>query len=73
VVACALDGGTEYLVTDDRRDLLPLKVIRMSGYRPVQVMRMMSWNDTRERFHHTRRSTAASVQRAAVTSDAPMH
>lgn len=38
VVACALEGGAECLVTDDRRDLLPLKVIRMSGYRPVQVM-----------------------------------
>jgi putative PIN family toxin of toxin-antitoxin system len=38
VVACALEGGADYLVTDDRRDLLPLKVIRMSGYRPVQVV-----------------------------------
>jgi uncharacterized protein len=38
VVACALEGGAGYLVTDDRHDLLPLKVIRVSGYRPVQVV-----------------------------------
>ena len=38
VVACALEGGAEYIVTDDRRDLLPLKVIRAAGYRPVQIV-----------------------------------
>lgn len=38
VVACALEGEADYLVTDDRRDLLPLKVVRVSGYRPVQVV-----------------------------------
>lgn len=38
VIACALEGGAEYVVTDDRRDLLPLKVIRASGYRPVQIV-----------------------------------
>jgi hypothetical protein len=38
VVACALKGGADYLVTDDRRDGLPIKVIRMSGYHPVQVV-----------------------------------
>jgi len=38
VVACALEGGADYLVTDDQRDLLPLKVIRVSGYHPVQVV-----------------------------------
>ena len=38
VVACALEGGANYLVTDDRRDLLPLKVILVGGYHPVQVV-----------------------------------
>ena len=38
VVACALEGGAEYIVSDDRRDLLPLKVIRVSGYHPVQIV-----------------------------------
>ena len=38
VVACALEGEADYLVTDDRRDLLPLKVVRVSGHRPVQVV-----------------------------------
>ena len=38
VVGCALESGTEYIVTDDRRDLLPLKVIRCAGYRPVQIV-----------------------------------
>lgn len=38
VVACALEAEAEYIVTDDRRDLLPLKVIRCSGYHPVQVV-----------------------------------
>ena len=38
VVACALEGGANYIVTDDRRDLLPLKVIRVGGYHPVQVV-----------------------------------
>jgi uncharacterized protein len=38
IVACALEGAADYIVTDDRRDLLPLKVIRASGYRPVQIV-----------------------------------
>jgi predicted nucleic acid-binding protein len=38
VVACALEGEADYIVTDDRRDLLPLKVIRCSGYHPVQIV-----------------------------------
>lgn len=38
VVACALEAEADYIVTDDRRDLLPLKVIRCSGYRPVQIV-----------------------------------
>ena len=38
VVCCALESGAEYIVTDDRRDLLPLKVIRCAGYRPVQIV-----------------------------------
>jgi putative PIN family toxin of toxin-antitoxin system len=38
VVCCALESGAEYIVTDDRRDLLPLKVIRCAGYSPVQIV-----------------------------------
>ncbi len=38
VVACALEAEADYIVTDDRRDLLPLKVIRCSGYHPVQIV-----------------------------------
>lgn len=38
VVGCALESEAEYIVTDDRRDLLPLKVIRCAGYRPVQIV-----------------------------------
>ena len=38
VVACALEGGANYIVSDDRRDLLPLKVIRVGGHHPVQVV-----------------------------------
>jgi putative PIN family toxin of toxin-antitoxin system len=39
VAACALEAGVDYIVTDDRRHLLPLKVIRCSGFDPVQVVR----------------------------------
>jgi len=38
VICCALESEAEYIVTDDRRDLLPLKVIRCAGYRPVQIV-----------------------------------
>jgi putative PIN family toxin of toxin-antitoxin system len=38
IVACALEAVAEYIVTDDRRDLLPLKVIRVAGYKPVQIV-----------------------------------
>jgi len=38
IVACALEAAAEYIVTDDRRDLLPLKVIRVAGYEPVQIV-----------------------------------
>ena len=38
VVACALEAEADFVVTDDRRDLLPLKVIRCAGYRPVQIV-----------------------------------
>ena len=43
VVGCALESGAEYIVTDDRRDLLPLKVIRCAGYRPVQIVRPLDF------------------------------
>jgi putative PIN family toxin of toxin-antitoxin system len=38
LVACALEGEADYLVTDDRRDLLPLKAVRVSGHHVVQVV-----------------------------------
>lgn len=38
VICCALESEADYIVTDDRRDLLPLKVIRCAGYRPVQIV-----------------------------------
>ncbi|HET9228603.1 MAG TPA: putative toxin-antitoxin system toxin component, PIN family [Thermoanaerobaculia bacterium] len=38
VIACALEAEADYIVTDDRHDILPLKVIRCSGYRPVQIV-----------------------------------
>jgi putative PIN family toxin of toxin-antitoxin system len=38
VVCCALEAAADYIVTDDRRDLLPLKVIRCAGYKPVQIV-----------------------------------
>ena len=38
VVACALEGGAAFVVTDDRKHLLPLKVVRVSGFGPVQIV-----------------------------------
>ena len=38
VVACALEGEAGYLVTDDRRDLLPLKAVRVGGHRVIQIV-----------------------------------
>jgi putative PIN family toxin of toxin-antitoxin system len=43
VVACALEAEADFIVTDDRRDLLPLKVIRCAGYRPVQIVSPMAF------------------------------
>jgi len=37
VLACALEAGARFVVTDDRKDLLPLKVVRLSGHAPVQI------------------------------------
>ena len=38
VLACALEGDAGYVVTDDRKHLLPLKVVRVAGYRLVRVV-----------------------------------
>jgi len=38
VVATALEGEAEYLVTLDERDLLALKVLRGRAHRPVQIV-----------------------------------
>ena len=37
IVATALEGGADTIVTEDARDLLSLKVIRIRGFPPVQV------------------------------------
>lgn len=38
VVAAALEGGAAYLVSEDRRDLLALKVSLVKGFHPVQIV-----------------------------------
>jgi predicted nucleic acid-binding protein len=38
VLACAIEGMADYVVTDDRRDLLPPKVVRLSGHAPIQIV-----------------------------------
>jgi len=38
IVACALEGDAGYVVTDDRKHLLPLKIVRVAGYRPVRIV-----------------------------------
>lgn len=38
IVACALAGNADHIVTEYRRDLLPLKVIRVAGHKPVQIV-----------------------------------
>jgi len=43
VVACALEGGADFIVTDDRKHLLPLKVIRLAGHRPIQIVSVPSF------------------------------
>ena len=37
VIAAALEAGAEYIVTDDRK-LNAIKVVRVAGYRPVQIV-----------------------------------
>ena len=34
----ALDGGADYIVTEDARDLLSLKVIKVRGFPPIQAV-----------------------------------
>ena len=38
IVAAGIEGGAHFLITDDHRDLLPLKVILLAGYRPLQIV-----------------------------------
>ena len=38
VIACALEGDARFVVTDDRKHLLPLKVVRIAGHRAVQIV-----------------------------------
>ena len=38
VLACALEGGAGFVVTDDRKHLLPLEVVRLAGQAAVQII-----------------------------------
>jgi putative PIN family toxin of toxin-antitoxin system len=38
IVSTALEGGAGMIVTEDARDLLSLKVIKLRGFPPVQVV-----------------------------------
>jgi putative PIN family toxin of toxin-antitoxin system len=38
IVSTALEGGADYIVTEDARDLLSLKVIKVRGFSPIQVV-----------------------------------
>jgi len=38
VLACAVEADARFVVTDDRRHLLPLKVLRLRGHRAVQIV-----------------------------------
>lgn len=38
IVSTALEGGADYIVTEDARDLLSLKVIKVCGFRPIQIV-----------------------------------
>jgi putative PIN family toxin of toxin-antitoxin system len=38
VVSAALETAADYLVSVDGRDLLPLKVIKVRGFRPIQIV-----------------------------------
>jgi predicted nucleic acid-binding protein len=43
VIAAAIEGGARYVVTEDARDLLSLKVIRLSGFAPIQILNAASF------------------------------
>jgi predicted nucleic acid-binding protein len=38
VVACALEADAPFVVTDDRKHLLPLKAVRIAGHRTIQLV-----------------------------------
>jgi putative PIN family toxin of toxin-antitoxin system len=38
IVSTALEGGADYIVTEDAQDLLSLKVIKVRGFPPIQVV-----------------------------------
>lgn len=38
VLACAIECLADYVVTDDLRDLLPLKVVRLAGHAAIQIV-----------------------------------
>ncbi len=44
IVAIALESGTRYLITEDAKHLLPLKVIMLPGHQAVQVVSLEDFN-----------------------------
>ncbi len=38
IVSTALEGGANTIVTEDARDLLSLKVVKIRGFPPIQVV-----------------------------------
>jgi predicted nucleic acid-binding protein len=38
IMFTALEDGADYIVTEDARDLLSLKVIKVRGFPPIQVV-----------------------------------
>lgn len=44
IVAIGLEAEAQYLVTDDVKHLIPLKVIRVTGHRPLQIVSLEAFD-----------------------------
>lgn len=44
IVAIGLEAGAQYLITDDAKHLLPLKVVLLQGHRPLQIVSLDDFN-----------------------------
>lgn len=44
IVAIGLEAEAGYLITDDARHLLPLKVVLLAGHRPLQIVDLDAFN-----------------------------